>query len=522
LVIVAAVCAGALQWQLKMPVREFPQSARRQAVPVLRGWAAIALITAVCYRLHANTAFTGFAYLTAVMLNCLDSGLGSAALVSLAAVLCLDYFFTQPLFSLSVSDPLDGAALAAFGTASLITTQLASRARRARRAAENSRRSLERLYSLAQRILGLHPFAGGVAELAAAVRSSLEIGAVCIFDARSAASHAAGFSVPSLEERTRDAYISGCDRDDAAARLAVRVLRASGRAIGAIGFAGLEDPGQTAGPAAALVLAALDRSQAAQTAAAADAEARNEILRSAILDALAHEFKTPLAAILAAAGGLRAAAPLTAPQEELAAIVESEAERLSGLTTRVLRLARLDGEELRPRLESVDVSELISETVERQSAHAFERQISVHLERAPAEVAADSELLQLALAQLLDNACRYSPAGSEIEVRSECQGGRIGITVWNSGEEIAPAERERIFERMYRGSLGQRMSAGTGLGLYVARKIALAHGGNLELVAAPARRDGVAFRLILPLAKGASESVAPEPIEAPAQSADRR
>jgi signal transduction histidine kinase len=132
------------------------------------------------------------------------------------------------------------------------------------------------------------------------------------------------------------------------------------------------------------------------------------------------------------------------------------------------------------------------------------------------EIAADANLLQLALAQLLDNACRYSPPGSPVKVRIEPAGDSVAVVVWNSGEPIEAGERELIFERLYRGRRGRHTSSGTGLGLYVARKIALAHGGSLDLEKQPGD-DGVSFRLALPGWKGAKHSE-----QSKSESADRR
>lgn len=503
-----------LELQLEMSPEMLPL--RRRILVVLRGWTAIALLTAICYRFHANEATAGFAFLTAVLLNCLDSAMAEATLVSVAAVLCLDYFFIEPRFTFVVADPVDGAALLALATASLVTTRLASRARLERRAAERDRKNLERLYALAQRLLALDPLESDRNQLVAAVCTALELKAVCLFDGSSARSHSAGISKAGLDSRTRDAFIGGHDRDDAADLLAVRCLRTGGRSQGAIGLEGLEDAGAMAGPASAMIAATLLRHQAARNAADAEAAARTETLRSAILDALAHEFKTPLATILTAAGGLRAAAPLAPDQEDLTEMVETEAERLSELTSRLLSLARLDQEEVRPRLEPIDIAAAVGEAVDRQLRQTPERRITVSAARGLEEIPADDGLLQLALAQLLDNACRYSPPGSPVDVRIEPAGGSVNVLVWNSGEPIEAAEREHIFERLYRGRRGRSASAGTGLGLYVARKIALAHGGSLDLVAGRGE-DGVSFRLALPGGKGAEHSEQEQ-----SESADRR
>jgi two-component system sensor histidine kinase KdpD len=502
-----AVSTG-LESLIELQLEMSPESIstrRRRVLLVLRGWTVIALLTVVCYYFHANEATAGFAFLTAVLLNCLDSGMAEAALVSVGAVLCLDYFFIEPLFTLSVASPVDVAALAALGTASLVTTRLASEARLERRRADRDRRNLGRLYTLAQRLLALDPLQSDRNQLVAAVCTALELRAACLFDGDSARSHTAGISKVWLDSRTRDAFIGGQDDDDLANLVAARCLRTAGKIQGAIGFEGLEDAGAMAGPASVMIAATLLHQEAARNAADAEAVARTETLRSAILDALAHEFKTPLATILTAAGGLRAAAPLAPDQEDLTEMVETETERLSELTSRLLSLARLEQEEVKPRLEPIDIEAAVGEAVDRQLRQTPERRVSTLVEPGVGDIPADANLLQLALAQLLDNACRYSPPGSPVKVRIEPAGDSVNVVVWNSGEPIEPGEREHIFERLYRGSRGRRTSAGTGLGLYVARKIALAHGGSLDLETRPGD-DGVSFRLALPVWKGAEHS----------------
>jgi signal transduction histidine kinase len=121
---------------------------------------------------------------------------------------------------------------------------------------------------------------------------------------------------------------------------------------------------------------------------------------------------------------------------------------------------------------------------------------------------ADPELLQLAVSQLIDNACRYSPAGAPVKVSVVLNATSVALIVWNSGTSISATESTRIFDRFYRGNDARRVGSGTGLGLYVAKKIAVAHGGTLELDRQFAGGEGVAFRLTIPLAYEGPDLVA--------------
>jgi two-component system sensor histidine kinase KdpD len=230
----------------------------------------------------------------------------------------------------------------------------------------------------------------------------------------------------------------------------------------------------------------------------AAAQAQAEALRSAILDALAHEIKTPLSAILTAAGGIRATKILEGAQAELAELIESEASRLSDLTSRLLRIARLDSEEIRPRLEQMNAAE-IAEPLARRYARLWpDRHVFFRGRDHEIEMRADRDLISLALSQLLENACRYSQPDANVVVEASSDSNTAAFTVLNDGDPIPASERARVFERFYRGTDARRIGPGTGLGLYVARKIALAHGGDITVVDAGPR--SVAFRLSVPIA----------------------
>jgi two-component system sensor histidine kinase KdpD len=466
----------------------------------------VAGLTLAGYRLHLNSAATGFLYLIAVVLNCLDSGMIPATIVSVVAVGCLDFFFIQPVWHFTVADPVDAAALAAFLITSLVVTRLASKAREQAKTAARKSSNLGDLYELAQSLLGLDPIPAGHNRMLDSIRRVFRLKAVCIFDVESAELSVSGDPSSNLGEKTREAYIVGTDIDDGAAHIAVRCLRVSSKIAGALGFEGLREQAQMADPIAALTSVGLERSRAVRAASEAAAAAQTETLRAAILDAIAHEFKTPLATILTAAGGLEAAGALTPEQSELAGLVESEAARLSRLSSRLLRLVRLDSEEVKPRLKPFHLEAGLASLVDRYSDQYPDRSFSITNRGEPADALADAELFELAVGQLFDNACRYSPPGSPIEIGLQFEKDTATVFVWNGGPAVTGAEATRIFERFYGGAEARRLGSGTGLGLYVARKIALAHGGRLELDFASSERGGVTFRFTIPLSREGSRS----------------
>jgi two-component system, OmpR family, sensor histidine kinase KdpD len=194
-------------------------------------------------------------------------------------------------------------------------------------------------------------------------------------------------------------------------------------------------------------------------------------------------------------------------QLDMAELVENEATRLGNLTSRLLRTARLDREEIRPRMELVDIVVLADRIASQYSARSSDRRIIVLNRRERLEVLADPELLRLSLNQLIENACKYSLPGSTVTIDIEKQGDFVSVRVSNSGSSIPDNEQTHIFDRFYRGTDAKRSTSGSGLGLYVARKIALAHGGALELETEKRGGDGVTFCLKIPCTKDEANHV---------------
>jgi two-component system sensor histidine kinase KdpD len=468
------------------------------------GTAALVVLTFVCFRLRLGIATASPLYLLAVVSQSLTGDFISSAIVSILAVGCLDYFFVAPLFTLAVHGPFDLIPLASFLVTSLVITKLVSRVRVEAKASELQKNRIGRLYQLAQQLLALEPEVAVGQRLLQPFAGVFGTRAVCIFDGEKVESYTLGTSLNHLHERTQAAFLHEQDSDDPANRISVRCLRIGGRTTGAMGFDGLEDPDLTAGPLISLAAASQERTRAFQKASELSAAAQSEVYRSAILDALAHEFKTPLATILAAAGGIRETGYLLPAQLEMTDTVESEAARLGNLTSRLLHVARLDREDVRPQMEVTDIAVVVADIVEQYRRQPTDRRFTSSQKEGSVEAMADPELLRLALNQLLDNACKYSLPGSEISVAMESQGDMVYIRVANSGSSIPNSEQHRIFERFYRGVDARRFSSGSGLGLYVARKIALAHGGQLDLDI-ERLNDGVTFYLALPKAKSEAE-----------------
>jgi two-component system, OmpR family, sensor histidine kinase KdpD len=464
----------------------------RSALLSLPGLVLIALATFICFGLHLQFKTVNMVYVVIIVLQSLIGNFVSSAIVSGIAFLALNYFFVSPIFTLRVNDASDTLALFSFLVASLVITRLTSQAHEAADSEERQRRQMTHLYGLARQLLTLEPAARFEAGFLEPFRSEFRLNAVCLFDAELAKLHTCGESGHHLYEAARDAYICARDFDDPACQVAVRLLRIGGKTVGAVGFEALRDQQLTAGPLAALMTIMIERCHSFDQASRASAATEAEVFRGAVLDALAHEFKTPLATILTAASGLRGIGPLRPDQRELAEAVESEATHLGQLTSRLLRVARLEREEVKPQMEIIDVAEIVRALVAQHAKRWRDRHFTISkCDRV--EVSGDRELLWLGFGQLIDNACKYSQPGAEVEVSIETGDDAVIVRVRNSGSSIPPPDWERVFERFYRAADVKTRTPGSGLGLYVARKIAVVHGGNVVLDHA-AQDEGTTFR----------------------------
>jgi two-component system sensor histidine kinase KdpD len=242
-----------------------------------------------------------------------------------------------------------------------------------------------------------------------------------------------------------------------------------------------------------LVAIGLERARAVEATTRAEAARESSELRATVLDALAHEFKTPLTAMKAASGDLLSGDTLTPRSRELAQIIDEESDRLSSLVSDAVQMLRIDAGDfvVRPARHSVEA--VVSEVLKRFSHHLDGHTVVEHVP-AGLRVDADRDLLSLALRQLVDNAIKYSPDASTIEVSAHANGA-VEIAVRNSGSSISEREQARVFERYFRGADARRLP-GTGMGLAIVRQIARAHAGSVHVASSPAA--GTTFTLVLP------------------------
>jgi two-component system sensor histidine kinase KdpD len=241
---------------------------------------------------------------------------------------------------------------------------------------------------------------------------------------------------------------------------------------------------------------AMESARSQHSAEAARIQMQTEQMRSSLLSAVSHDLRTPLASITGAASTLRSQGEKLLPEtrQELLDSIAEEAERLGRLVSNLLDMTRLEsGVELRRDLYPLE--EIVGAALQRMERQLSQRRVTTHLPDSLPLVSADDVLLGQLLVNLLENATKYTPEGTPIEVSAESSSDAITLEVRDRGPGFAPHEEQRIFEKFYRGRSDR--ARGAGLGLAICRAIVEAHRGTIE--AFNRSGGGAVFRIRLPL-----------------------
>jgi two-component system, OmpR family, sensor histidine kinase KdpD len=499
----------------------------RKGLSIICGTVAVGLITFAAFKLHLNLTTAALLHLIVVVLIARYSGFWAASIISAVAVVCQLYFLVPPVLTFVVSDPQNWIALAAFEYCALIVSSLSGHATRQTLDATERRKETEGLYEISRRVLIMDRGQEPGLQLAALIQQVFHCESVGIFDAESNRFAAAGdaefnrfaaagdaefnrfaaarTAEPDLQNRTKDTYIGARDRFEASDNTWFCVLRMGVRPVGALALRGGGIGEPVARALASLAAVAMERSRSLEKQSRAEAARQSEQLRTAVLDALAHDVKTPLTAIRAASSGLLEVGGLAPRQAGLVTLIDNEAGRLDEMTNRLLGMARLDEKEVRLKPRSLRLDMLVRDAVVAFERRTPDRAIQTSGLTAGMIVAGDDRLLGVGLVQLIDNAIKYSAPDSAISISAEACGEEVVLSVHNRGTVIPPADLERIFERFYRAAGTSHQVAGTGLGLSITRKIAAAHAGRVW--ATSDADKGTIFFLALPASPRVSSVV---------------
>jgi two-component system, OmpR family, sensor histidine kinase KdpD len=448
----------------------------------------VPLLTGVIYLSHGKALTAGLIELVLVMLIAFRWGFPEAAVTSVLALACLDYFYMAPIFSLYERDPQDWISSGIFVTIALTAGHFADRIKQKAIQTESERTRLEKLYLTSRDILMLDRRDEVGTQLTRLIADTFQVHAVALWDARELRMDKAGKgAIP--DDEVRATYFHELSENDLVSCKFKRVLRLGTRPVGSIYIAGPSsgsclDP-RSVDAIASLSAIALERAHSFAAESNAEAAKRSEQLRSTVLDGLAHAFKTPLATIQSASSGLLEINRLDYTQRELVSLIDEQATRLAKLTNQVLRTAELDQRQLEVDHERISLDRLFRFCTTEAADTLTDHPLRTIDETSDSYVWADNRLLEMALLQLLDNASKYASPGSPITLRVTSTDTEVVFNVQNEGSFIAPEERLRIFQRFYRSPGSQHKAPGTGIGLSVAKRIAEAHTGRVWVESDP-------------------------------------
>jgi two-component system sensor histidine kinase KdpD len=423
-------------------------------------------------------------------------GFWEASFTSVVAVLLLDYFFEPPIFSFEVENPGIFVALLTFEATALAISRLHGREMRIAREAAGQHAGMEQLYELSRSSLLLDLREPPGPQLAVLIHRIFNARAVTLFDMNLSRQDRMGDWDAGEEDLARNCFLRDASHDDSSTQTWQRVLRNGLRPVGALVVRGELSP-LVVDALASLAAIAMDRYQWFEKEQRAETAKKSEQLRAAVMDALAHEFKTPLTAVQTASSGLLELGGLTEPQHNLVTLIDGEVVRMNKLCTRLLKAAKLEARQVGLETADVNVLELVSEVLATHPAEPKRNSIEVAVEDPSLTVRADRGLLTMILSQYVDNARKYSKAGTPIEVAARASHSEVLISVHNFGPTIRIEDRERIFERFYRSPELKDSVQGTGIGLSVVRKAAEAHHGHVWVISDD--KDGTTFSLSLPM-----------------------
>ncbi len=461
----------------------------------------VAAITFFFFRvLPVNGTTIGFLYLVAILVIATTGGLVESTLASVAAMLCFNYFFLPPIGTFTIADPHNWVALFAFLATSLTASQLSARAKRRTQEAIHRQREMERLYSLSRGLLLTDPTKPMARQMVQQIAQVFAFSAMALYDRNSGEIYRAGFDdADDIDSRLREAAVRSVGIRDDSTLLTVTPIRLGGSPIGSLALRGglLSDAALQS--LLNLVAIGLERAISQRAVNRAEVARQSEELKSTLLDAIAHEFKTPLTSIKAVTTDLLSEPPneLRQHQRDLISIADEGADRLSKLVTDAIQIARIEGGTFRLNQGAHSPAALVSAALRRMKALLDGREIKISAPDDLPLVKVDAELVQMAIANLVDNALKYAPADSTIAIGMSSAGKKVIICVHDQGPGIAEDEQSRIFEKFYRGKNDRKLK-GTGMGLAIAREIIRAHGEEIWLASKPG--EGSDFSFSLPIA----------------------
>ena len=469
------------------------------AIGVLAPVGAVATALALGSR---NLAAATSLCLLAVVVAAAVAGRGSGVIAAFLSFLGLNYFFTEPHHTLAVRDAGDVVALVAFLLSGLVVGTLVSAVRAERARAERRATEAQLLNRATERFISREPLALVLEGLAEALLLFFDL-ARCEF----VTAYGVGTAVdPSSDGPSGPSVIFPLETGSGS--FGTLTME------GGIGRAPLS-PAESAlvRAVASQTALAIERAALDDQVRMARLEAESSELRAAILSSVTHDLRTPLASIKASASGLLAEGAHYDDRElrEVLRTVVEEADHLNLIVANLMDLARSRAGQLIPSTQPILLEEVIGSVLQRM-AQTLE-QVTIRTTIRPDLPAVEADPIQIGqvLTNILENAVRFSPAGSTIEISAARWRSSIQVRVTDQGPGIPPEDRERVFDEFYRRDSGGARG-GTGLGLAISRAIVEAHGGTISVGLAPTGGTAVTFEL--PITESESVTAPAGPSEA--------
>jgi two-component system, OmpR family, sensor histidine kinase KdpD len=460
----------------------------------------MALLLVVCLYtrvIHVNPTTVALTFLVSVLIVSALWGLRYALFTAFLAAAAYNYYFLPPTGTFTIADTQNWVALFALLTTAVIASELSDRARRQTEDAVGRRRELERLYSFSQQLLT----SDNVLQLLNAVPhhvvESFGVSAAVVYVPDRGNIYRSGIEVPELDvDQLKSIIARGEPVVDDARNLSYTPLKMGVRTVGAIGVAGNLSR-QTLAAIGSLIAIAIERANAVETLARSEGAREGERLRSAILDSVTHEFRTPLTSIKASITSLLSTTGLSPDdRQELMTVINEESDRLNRLVGEAAKVAQLESHEFQLDLQDRRVLDVVQAAVGEVKQVLGKHTIDV---RVPPEITVrlDADRVREVLVQLLENAAKYSPPESPIRITAEFKGANLEVSVADQGAGIDDMEQVLIFDKFYRGKNQRYRVQGTGMGLAIARAIVEAHGGKIGVTSQVGR--GSVFYFVLPV-----------------------
>jgi len=470
---------------------------------------ALAVVLAITFfYLHThrfNATTVAFTYLLAVLGVSTVWGLAVSVFMSLAATVAYNYFFLPPVGTLFVADPQNWVALVAFLATSVLASDLSTRARNQAAEANRRRREVERLYKFSQRLLS----AGNPIELLNAIPRQIvetfEVGAAALFLSDKQKVYRSGMNLPQLDSDYLKAIVAREELQvDEERSVCFAPLRLGSRILGSVGISGPVLSRQSLEALGSLIAVAIERAHAIEMVGKTEAAREGERLKSALLDAITHDFRTPLTSMKASVTTLLSPAPLDGGQrDELLHIINEECDRLNRLVGEAAEMARLEAGEVKLQLETLRVDDLIAGSLAVCKGVLGTRPIRIEMKNPDLRVRADSARAKEVLVHLIQNANLYSAPDHPITISADDKDDFVLFNVSDQGPGIGEAELGLIFDKFYRGTDQRYRVQGTGMGLPIAKAIVESHGGTIGVVSQLGH--GSVFSFSLPSFRGTIE-----------------